>query len=155
MGPCVLWIGKVWFHLNIRHLFQAGLTSWLDCPWHRWTSGSCPHCLQSAGGLSPASSCPWSLGWRHGDPNSDTDAIIPSFLMWTRGAVILRVMSVRVVTLTRSLLLHSNLMYGCFRSDLCFNLRMNMSRKLMKANSMSAVNTDIKQMMMKTSRAVA
>ena len=29
--------------------------------------------------------------------------------MWTRGAVILRVMSVRVVTLTRSLLLHLQL----------------------------------------------
>ena len=41
----------------------------------------------------------------------DTDAIInviPSFRMWTRGAVILRVMSVKVVTLTRSLL-HYNL----------------------------------------------
>ena len=32
---------------------------------------------------------------------------------------------------------------------------MNMSRKLMKANSMRAVNTDMKQMMMKTSSAVA
>ena len=32
---------------------------------------------------------------------------------------------------------------------------MNMSRKLMKANSIRALKTDMKQMMMKTSRAVA
>jgi hypothetical protein len=32
---------------------------------------------------------------------------------------------------------------------------MNMSMKLMKENSMRAVNTDTKQMMMNTSRAVA
>ena len=91
------------------------------------------------------------------DPDPDTDHIIPSFLMCTRGAVILRVMSVRVVTLTRSLLyIRKKLITtSSLVSDLCFNLRMNMSRKLMKANSMRAVNTDMKQMMMNTSRAVA
>ena len=83
--------------------------------------------------------------------------LFSSFLMWTRGAVILLVMSVNVTTLTRSLWLmyQEYLIWRWILKYLCFSLLINMSRKLMNANSMRAEKTDMKQMMMNTSRAVA